>query len=256
MFTDTHAHLSYFDFAKDLPEVIQRAGEAGVSRIVTIATDLADARQTQKIAERFPNVWMSVGLHPTSLPDSNLSDMKELAEMAGHPKVVAIGETGLDYYHSTEHVPAQKELFRAHLGLARQRNLPVVIHNRSSEADLLEILRSEPERPGPWGVMHCFSGDEKFAFACIELGLLISYTGVLTFKNATALRQVAASVSLEHVMLETDCPYLAPMPHRGKRNEPSYIPLIARTLAEVKGVTVEEVGRITTENAHRLFAFR
>lgn len=256
MFTDTHAHLSSANFAKDLSEVIQRAVSAGVSRIVTIATDLEDVRQAQKITERFPNVWMSVGIHPTSLPDSKFSDMKAVAELARHPKVVAIGETGLDYYHSTEHIPAQKDLFRAHLELARHRNLPVVIHNRSSEADLLEILRAEPVRPCPWGVMHCFSGDEKFALACIELGLFISYTGVLTFKNASVLREVAARVPLEHVMLETDCPYLAPMPYRGKRNEPSYVPLIAQTLAEVKGVSVVEVGRVTTENARRLFGLR
>ena len=148
-------------------------------------------------------------------------------------------------------------MFWAQLELAKERKLPVVIHNRFAETDILEILdahaESLPKEWRPWGVMHCFSGDEKFAFDCIEMGLLISYTGILTFKNATALRDVAAKVSLDHVMLETDAPYLAPVPHRGKRNESSYVPLIAEVLAQVKGVSVEEVARATTGNARRLF---
>jgi TatD DNase family protein len=175
--------------------------------------------------------------------------------------VVAIGETGLDYYREAKDDAAlrqlQKDLFWAQLELAKERHLPVVIHNRSAEGDILEILRAHaeslPKEWRPWGVMHCFSGDEKFACDCIGIGLLISYTGILTFKNATALRDVAKKVSLDCVMLETDAPYLAPVPHRGKRNEPAYVPLIAEVLAQVKSVRVEEVARATTENAQRLF---
>ncbi len=278
MFIDTHAHLSYPDFAEELPEVIARAHEAGVKRIVSIAPDLEAARRTLDIARRFDGVYAAVGLHPGDVPDHSLGDMKELEALAKGPKVVAIGETGLDYYRLVERasppvhsrtaetgetpVPLkqqQKDLFWAQLELAKERRLPVVIHNRAAEADVLEILRVHaeglPKNWRPWGVMHCFSGDKKFAFDCLEIGLFISYTGILTFKNAAALRDVAKKVALDSVMLETDAPYLAPQPHRGQRNEPAYVPLIAETLAQVKGVSVEEVARATTENAQRLFRF-
>jgi TatD DNase family protein len=259
MLIDTHAHLSYPDFADGLPAVIELARTAGVERIVSIATTLNDARQTLELTQRFDGVFASVGLHPGEIPNVSLCDMKELAALASESKVVAIGETGLDYYRSKEHAQHQKDLFWAQLELAKERRLPVVIHNRSAEADILEILRAHaeslPKDWRPWGVMHCFGGDEKFAFDCIEIGLLISYTGILTFKNATALRDMAKKVSLDFVMLETDAPYLAPVPHRGKRNEPAFVPLIAEVLAQVKGVTVDEVARATTENAQRLFRF-
>jgi TatD DNase family protein len=179
--------------------------------------------------------------------------------LATSPKVVAIGETGLDYYREAKDNVTlrqqQKDLFWAHLELAKKRRLPVVIHNRSADADILEILRTCQLSWRPWGVMHCFSGDERFALECIELGLLISFTGILTFKNAGPLREVARQVPLDKIMLETDSPYLAPHPHRGKRNEPSYVPLIALTLAEIKNVPVEEIARTTTANAERLFGF-
>jgi TatD DNase family protein len=280
MFIDTHAHLSYPDFAEELPQVIRRAREAGVNNIVGIGPDLEAARRTLDIARQFDGVYAAVGLHPGDVPDHSLSDMPELGALAKGPRVVAIGETGLDYYrlpggpastpaqteaepNSTVVVAAvkqqQKNLFWAQLELAKERWLPVVIHNRAAETDVLEILRVHagglPKDWRPWGVMHCFSGDAKFAFDCLEIGLFISYTGILTFKNATALRDVAKKVPLDCVMLETDAPYLAPQPHRGKRNEPAYVPLIAETLAQAKGVSVEEVARATTENAHRLFRF-
>lgn len=263
MFIDTHAHLSYPDFAEELAAVLARAKAAGVERIVSIATTLADAGQTLELARRHDGVFAAVGLHPGEVPNVSLCDMKKLAVLAGQPKVVAIGETGLDYYREAKDDAAlrqqQKDLFWAQLQLAKERNLPVVIHNRDAEADVLEILRAHaeglPKHWRPWGVMHCFGGDERFAFDCIEIGLLISYTGILTFKNAGRLRDVARKVSLDYVMLETDAPYLAPQAHRGKRNEPGYVPLIAEVLAQVKGVTVEEVARATTGNAKRLFRF-
>ncbi|HUI07742.1 MAG TPA: TatD family hydrolase [Verrucomicrobiae bacterium] len=278
MFIDTHAHLSYPDFAEELDEAIARAGAAGVEKIVSIGPDLEAARRTLDIAHRFDGVYATVGLHPGEVPDLSLGNMPELGALAKGPKVVAIGETGLDYYRlpvgqasppvHSEARPGetsavlkqqQKDLFWAQLELAKERRLPVVIHNRAADVDTLEILRAHagglPKDWRPWGVMHCFSGDEKFAFDCLEIGLFISYTGILTFKNAVGLRNVAKKVSLDRVMLETDAPYLAPQPHRGKRNEPAYVPLIAETLALVKGVSVEEVARATTENAHRLFRF-
>jgi len=241
--------------------MIERAQAARVTQIVSIATDLESARKTLDIARRFESVYAAVGLHPGEVPRVTLCDMKELALLAAEPRVVAIGETGLDYSREARTDLAlrqqQTDLFWAQLELAKQRHLPVVIHNRSAEQDILDILRAHaenlPKDWRPWGVMHCFSGSEKFAFDCIEIGLLISYTGILTFKNAASLREVAKKVSLDYVMLETDAPYLAPVPNRGKRNEPAYVPFIANVLAEVKNTSVDEIARATTENARRLF---
>jgi TatD DNase family protein len=264
MFIDTHAHLGYPDFSEELPQIVERAQAAKVMQIVSIATDIEASRKTLELAQRFEAVYATVGLHPGEVPNVSLCDMKELAQLAAEPKVVAIGETGLDYYREAKDDAAlrqqQKDLFWAQLELAKERHLPVVIHNRAAEGDILEIVRAHaeslPKERRPWGVMHCFSGDEKFAFDCIEIGLLISYTGILTFKKSAALRDVAKKISLDYVMLETDAPYLAPEPHRGKRNEPAYVPLIAETLAQVKGVTVEEVALATTANARRLFGLQ
>ena len=302
MFVDTHAHLCHPDLLGDLPQVVERAKVAGVERIVSIATTLEDARQTLELTRRYDGVFATVGLHPGEIPDVSFSDMKELAALANEPKVVAIGETGLDYYRlpsggrgstradyanggsagaEPSHQPAvgrvtsrgvaegaasgdaaynvdelkqqQKDLLWAHLELAKERRLPVVIHNRSAEADLLEILRAHEPGFRPWGVMHCFGGDEKFALDCLDIGLFISYTGILTFKNAEPLRDVAKKVPLDQVMLETDAPYLAPVPHRGKRNEPAFVPHITEVLAGIKGVTVDEVAGVTTATAEKFF---
>jgi TatD DNase family protein len=248
MWIDTHAHLVSLE---DLPAVIERAKTAGVERIISISTTLEDARQTLELTRRYDGVFATVGLHPGEIPNVSMCDMKELAVLAREPKVVAIGETGLDYYRGREHEQAQKDLFWAQLDLARQLNLPVVIHNRNADEDCLAILRESTPR----GVMHCFGGDEKFALACLEIGLLISFTGILTFKNADILREVARKVPLDKIMLETDAPYLAPVPYRGKRNEPAFVPHTGAILAEIKGVPVEQVARVTSENAARLFRF-
>jgi TatD DNase family protein len=246
MFTDTHAHLSFPDFSEDLPVVIERAQTAGVGGIVTVATGLEDARRALEIAGQFEGVYAAVGLHPGDEPVAEPASVRKLP-VSG--KIVAVGETGLDYYRGRAHKQEQRYLFAAHLAFAKEHDKPVIIHNREAGADLLEILREFR----PAGVMHCFSGGEKFAFDCIELGLFISYSGILTFENAAALRAVAKAVPLENVLLETDCPYLAPQPYRGKRNEPAHIPLIAQALAQIKSVSVEEVARATTANACRLF---
>jgi TatD DNase family protein len=255
MFTDTHAHLVFDEFAADLPDLLRRATAAGVTRIVSIGCDVETSRATLALAHRFENVLASVGLHPGYVPEVTMCDLKEIRALAGDPKVVAIGETGLDYYRGREHQQAQKDLFWAQLELAKQWRKPVVIHNRSAEGDVMEILRAHSPGFRPWGVMHCFDGDGRLAAECVELGLLISFTGILTFKNAEPLRDVARQVALEHVMLETDAPYLAPVPHRGKRNEPAYLPATAAVLAELKGVPVAEVARRTTANAARLFGW-
>ena len=253
MLIDTHAHLSFPDFASDLPATVARANAAGVTQIVSVATDLADARRVLAVAGEYPGVFASVGLHPNHISDSWSADMQELAALAGQPKVVAIGETGLDYYRSRDHATTQKEMFQAHLDLARQRRLPVIIHCRAADADTLAMVRANVPDWRPWGVMHCFAGNTEVAWECIELGLLISFTGIVTFKNADALRVVAGAVPLESLVLETDSPYLAPVPQRGQRNEPAFIPHIAGALAQIKNVPVEELARITSANARRLF---
>jgi len=261
MFTDTHAHLSWPAFARDLPSVLDRARAAGVTRILSVATDLDSARATLAIAEEHDDIRVAVGLHPGDIPSVSISQVPELSQLLAHPKVVAIGETGLDYFREARNHPAlrqqQRELFQAHLELSKQRRLPVVIHNRQSDADLLAIIEAHaatlPTDWRPWGVMHCFAGDAAMASRCIEAGLMISFAGILTFKNSATAHDVAAKIPLDSVLLETDAPYLAPEPHRGKRNEPSYLPLTAAALARLRNLPVEEVARVTSANATRLF---
>ena len=255
MYIDTHAHLSFPDFAGDLPATVARAAAAGVNRIVSVATDLADAHRVLTVAGQFPGVFAAVGLHPNHVPDSGRVDLEQIAALASQPKVVAIGETGLDYYRSRDHAAVQREMFQANLELARHRHLPVIIHCRAADADTLAMVRAHIPDWRPWGVMHCFAGNTQLALDCIELGLLISFTGILTFKNAEALRTVAGAVPLDSLLLETDSPYLAPIPQRGQRNEPAFIPHIAAVLAQLKGVAIEELARVTTANAQRLFGF-
>ena len=283
MFTDTHAHLSFPDFASDRPATIARATAAGVTRIVSVATDLADAHRVLAVAGQYPGVFAAVGLHPNHGLDSWRAELHQIAELASQPKVVAIGETGLDYYRlpgasgghgstramsesgspggspSNQNADAvkqqQQEMFQAHLELARHRHLPVIIHCRAADADTLAMVQANVPAWRPWGVMHCFAGNTQMALDCIELGLLISFTGIVTFKNAAALRTVAGAVPLESLLLETDSPYLAPIPQRGQRNEPAFIPHIADALAQLKGVAVENLARVTTANAQRLFGW-
>lgn len=252
-FVDTHAHLCWPDFAAELPAVIERACAAGVTRIVTIGTSVENIPATLAVAGQDDGVYAAVGLHPGEVP------VPVMQELPFSPKIVAIGETGLDYYREakTDHAlrQQQRDLFQAHLDLARQRRLPVVIHNRDAEADMRSMLRANVPDWRPWGVMHCFAGSEEFARECVDLGLLISFAGILTFKNATTLQAVARALPLEQVLIETDSPYLAPVPHRGKRNEPAYVPLVAAKLAELKGVNLEDVASATSSNASRLFRF-
>jgi TatD DNase family protein len=253
MFTDTHAHLCWPEFAAELPAVVERARAAGVTRIVTIGTSLENIQATLDLAGRFDGIYAAVGLHPGDVP------VPAMVELPVSSKVVAVGETGLDYYREAKTDATlrrqQRELFQAHLDLARQRRLPVVIHHRDAEADMRALLRANVPDWRPWGVMHCFAGSEALARECLDLGLLISFAGILTFKNATGLQAVARAVPLDQVLIETDSPYLAPVPHRGKRNEPAFVPLVAAKLAELKGKTIEDVALATSANASRLFRF-
>jgi TatD DNase family protein len=261
MFTDTHAHLSWPRLANDLPAVLERARAAGVTRIVSIATDPVSARATLAIAEHHENICAAVSFFPDNVPNDSLVEMTEIAKLVAHEKVVAIGETGLDYHREARTNYAlrqrQRDLFRAHLGLSKQRRLPVVIHSRESDADMLDIIAAHaealPKEWRPWGVMHCFAGDTKMAFQCIETGLMISFSGILTYKNAVTMRDVASKIPLDCVLLETDAPYLTPEPHRRQWNEPAYLPLTAAVLAQIRGMSVEEIARVTSTNAERLF---
>ena len=261
MFTDTHAHLSWPAFTGDLEAVLERARAAGVNRIVSVATDLATARDTLALAAEHTGIHVAVGLHPGEIPNVSLAGMIEIAKLAEHPKVVAIGETGLDYFREAKNDHAlrqqQRDLFWAHLVLSKERRLPVIIHSRDSDADMLDIVKAHAEALPkdwiPWGVMPCFTGDAKMAFECIEAGLMISFAGILTFKNSATMRDVAVKIPLDCALLETDSPYLAPEPHRGERNEPSRLPLTAAVLAQLCGVSVEEISRATEANAARLF---
>jgi TatD DNase family protein len=281
---ETHAHLDYPDFAPDLEGVISRAAEAGVTRIISIGTGLESSRRAVALAERFPNVFAVVGIHPTNVTEEGLDFLPALGELARHPKVVAIGETGIDYHHLPEELQspkvadvdlallaqshgdqerliaegawksAQADAFRMQLDLAVELGLNVVIHQRSAWEDTLEVLR--PYTGKLRGVFHCFGGTPEEAAEVAALGHLVSFTGIITFKNAEQVRLTAAAVSADGYMVETDCPYLAPVPYRGKRAEPAHTRLVAEKIAEVRGITLEEVAEATTRTAEGFFRFQ
>jgi TatD DNase family protein len=255
MLIDTHAHLFDGRFRADLPAVLDRAAAAGVGRVVCIGIDRDSNRDSVRLANAHPMLVAAVGLQPNGLAEVEPGDWDEVVRLAGaEPKVVAIGETGLDRYWDKAPFPLQEEYFARHMGLARRLGKPFVIHCREAEADTVRMLRAEFDRHGPIrAVMHSFSGDLPTARACLEMGLYISFAGMLTYPNAQSLRDVAGEVPLDRLLVETDCPYLAPVPHRGKRNEPAYVAHTAAVLAEAKGVSAAEIGEVTTRNARALF---
>jgi len=246
---DTHAHLFHEDYEGRLDEVLQRAGEAGVAAIICVGLDLPTSEASIALAEVYPNVWAAVGVHPHDAGDAPPDILQLLETMAAHDKVVAIGETGLDYVRDLSPREVQRSLFQGQLELARSLGLPAVVHNRRADGDLLAIMQAVGHTQG---VLHCFSSAPDFARQALEFGFYISFTGTVTFgsnDNAAVLE----AVGLERVMVETDCPYLAPVPHRGKTNEPAFVRHVAEKLAGICGTTLEEVARVTTANARRLF---
>jgi TatD DNase family protein len=256
MFIDSHSHIEMDDFNEDREEVIQRALDAGIDLIVDIGDgDVSHDSHAAafKVAEQYRFIYTTVGLHPheARLLDANL--YSRLAEMAQHPKVIAIGEIGLDYHYDHSPREVQREAFRKQLQLARKRELPIVIHTREAEADTIAIIREEWAGSARPGVIHCFTGTRALADAAVSLGFYISFSGVLTFKKAGDLRQTAAALPIDRILIETDCPFLAPEPYRGRRNEPAYVVETARRLAELSGLTAEEIGRITSQNFMRAF---
>ncbi len=249
MFIDTHAHLFYKDYQDQLDEVLQRAADAGVKTIICVGLDLDTSQVAIELAERYPNLWATVGVHPHDAQAAPADVLERLRALAAHDKVVAIGETGLDYYRNLSPPEVQRELFRAQVALAGDLDLPVVVHNRAADGDLLAELRAAGHSRG---VVHCFSSTPAFAREVLDLGFHISFTGTVTFgKNHN--EAVLKSVGLERVMVESDCPYLAPVPHRGKTNEPAWVRHTAEKIAEVAGSTAEKVADITTANAEKLF---
>lgn len=254
MLIDSHCHLDYLQReGEDLAAVVGRAAAAGVAGMVTIGTKLSEAETVLAIAERFPQVWCSLGVHPHEAEAEGQAPPDRLLALARHPKVVAIGETGLDYYY--EHSPreAQRRSFRSHIAAARESGLPLVVHSREADAETVEILAEEQAEGGFTGVIHCFSGGPALAEGALALGFYISLAGILTFKKAEALREIAAAVPLDRLLVETDSPYLAPVPHRGKRNEPALVAHTAAALAALRGLEMAEIGSATTENFFRLF---
>ena len=251
---DTHAHLDDGRFADDLAEVLERAREAGVVRILTIGIDVATSRNAMELAARHEMLSPVVGIQPNSVAECEPGGWDAVREMATDPAVVAIGETGLDRYWDRAPFAMQEDYFARHLALCRELNKPVVIHCREAEADTVRMLREDYDAQGPVrGVMHSFCGDAESAAACLGMGLHISFAGMVTFKSNDALREVAKTVPLDRLLVETDSPYLAPVPKRGKRNEPGFVAHTAGCLAEVFGVEAVELTRRTTENARKLF---
>jgi TatD DNase family protein len=253
MLVDSHCHLDFPEFAPELDDVVARAKEAGVGVCITIGTTLKGFERVRAIAERFSNVYCSVGIHPHEAKVEPLSDAAPLLERAAHPKVVGIGETGLDYYYGHSPREAQIANFRAHIAAARETGLPLIVHTRDAEDDTIAVLEDEIGNGAFTGLIHCFTGTPRLAEAALALGFYISASGIATFKKSDALRDTLKAVPLERLLVETDAPYLAPMPYRGKRNEPAYVANTAAVLAEVKGVAADALADATTDNFFRLF---
>ncbi len=254
MLVDSHCHLDFPDFASELDAVVGRARAAGVGRMVTISTRVKQQDTLRGIAERFDDVFCSVGTHPHHAdeePDVSPDDLVRLTE---HPKVVAIGEAGLDYHYDNAPRDAQERGFRTHIAAARATGLPLVIHAREADDDVARILEEETEKGVFPAVLHCFTGGRGLAMRAVALGHYVSFTGILTFKKSQPLRDIAAELPADRILVETDAPYLAPNPHRGKRNEPSFVTETARTLAGVRGVSTDKIARQTTDNFFRLFS--
>ena len=252
MFIDTHVHLNADQYDEDVTEVIERAKDSKVEKMVVIGFDRKTIKRALELAERYEFIYAAVGWHPVDAIDCTEEDLQWIEELAAHPKVVGIGETGLDYHWDKSPKDVQQKVFRQQIQLAKKVRLPIIIHNREATEDILRILKEE-KADEVGGVMHCFSGSVETAQESIKMNFMISLGGPVTFKNAKKPKEVAEAVSLDHLMIETDAPYLAPHPYRGKRNEPSYVPLVAEEIARLKGISVEEVAQATTRNAEEFF---
>jgi TatD DNase family protein len=254
MLVDSHCHLDFADFEPERDAVVQRALDAGILRMVTISTRVRKFDTIRAIAEAYESVYCSVGTHPNNAHEELDVTADDLVRLAEHPKVVAIGEAGLDYHNDYAPPEAQRQGFLVHIEAARRTQLPLVIHARSADADMAEILEQETAKGAFPFILHCFSSGRALAEKGIELGGYVSFSGILTFKNSPEIREIATIVPRDRLLVETDAPFLAPLPHRGKRNEPSFVQHTAAMLAETIGVSNNEVARITSDNVFRLFS--
>ncbi len=254
MLIDSHAHIHFKDFESRVDEVLKRAREAGVSAIVNVGTDLDSSREVVALARQYPQIFAVVGIHPHDVDKMNPGDedLKVLKSLAGDPKVVAIGEVGLDYYYEHSAKETQQRRLRDFIALARKVGKPLVIHCRDAFDDCFRIF-DEEDAWGVGGVFHCFTGDAMTAEKIVAKGFYISFSGIVTFKKATDLQDAARGVSADRFLIETDCPFLAPEPHRGKRNEPAYVTLVAQKIASLRGVAVDDIEKLTVENTRRVF---
>src|SRR5450830_2008387 len=255
MFIDSHCHIDFPELAARMPELRAKMAENGVTHALCVSVDLPDFPRVLALAEQYPNIFASVGVHP-DYEDTPEPTVEQLVELSNHPKIVAIGETGLDYYRLTGDLEWQRERFRTHIRASRATGKPLIIHTRSAAEDTIRIMQEEganPEAGGAGGVMHCFTESLEVAQAAIALGFYISFSGIVTFKSAKALQEVARSIPLERMLIETDAPYLAPVPHRGKTNEPGLVRHVAEFIADLRGIAVEEVARHTSDNFFNLF---
>jgi TatD DNase family protein len=253
MFVDSHCHLNYKGLVEDQAAVIARARDAGVSAMLNISTREREWDDVIAVAERDTAIWASVGIHPHEADGHPDVDAAKLVAKAAHPRVIAIGETGLDYYYDHSDRARQRSSFRTHIAAARETGLPVIVHTRDAEADTAAMLAEEMGKGAYSGVIHCFTASQDFAETALGLGLYISISGIATFKNAKALQDSAARVPGDRLLIETDSPFLAPVPHRGRRCEPAYVADTARFLAELRGVSVETLAAQTSANFFRLF---
>jgi TatD DNase family protein len=254
MLVDSHCHLDRLDlepFGGELANALQQAGENGVERFLCVAIDRGNIPDVIAIAERFDNVYASVGVHPNEEEDGEVTT-EELVALAAHPKVIAIGETGLDYFRSEGELEWQKQRFRNHIAAAKACRKPLIIHSREAREDTIRLMRDERAQEAG-GIMHCFVEDWETARQAMEMGFYISFSGIVTFRNAEALREVALKVPSDRLLVETDSPYLAPVPHRGKSNQPAYVRHVAEFLAQLRGVSFEQMSAQTTNNFNRLF---
>jgi TatD DNase family protein len=258
MFIDSHCHLFYDDFKDDIADVIARANAAGVQYFIVPATNHDTARQAIALAEKYPSIFVSVGFHPLDLKEYSDERLNQIEEMVLHPKVIAIGEIGIDYFYDTSPREFQKEIFSLQIELAVKKDLPIIVHTRDSVQDAIDIAlhfaKGNPnwKKSGKRGVFHCFTGDAKQANDLFDNGFLVSFPGPVTFKKS-GMPDVIKEIGIQNIMVETDSPFLTPVPFRGKRNEPQYIPLIGQKIADTLNIPIEEVARITTANAKKLF---
>ncbi|MFO0388959.1 MAG: TatD family hydrolase [Alphaproteobacteria bacterium] len=253
LLVDSHCHLNFPDFREDIDDVIKRAREAGVGVMQTICTEMEEFDEVHSIAQKYDGVYCSVGVHPNDSGKTKVVAVQELIAKCSYEKVIGIGETGLDYHYENSDRTTQKESFLNHIEAARNTGLPLIVHSRDADEDTVDILTSEMKKGAFRGLIHCFTSSKYLADKVVELGFCISLSGIISFKNAQAIRDALVDVPLDRLLVETDAPYLAPMPHRGKRNEPSYTVFTNNALAQIKNISSADCARITTDNFFRLF---